>query len=117
MAEINSFRDLVAWQKAFRLTSMIYAATAEFPKDERFGLTQQLRRATVSVVSNIAEGAGRHTRADYLRFLDMAKGSLYEVQTQLLLASEFEYLPGSATYEAAEEVERILNGLIRALRK
>ena len=117
MSQIKSFRDLIAWQKAFRLTAGVYAASAEFPRHEIYGLTQQLRRAAVSVASNIAEGAGRHSRRDYVHFLDMAKGSLFEVQTQLLLASEFGYLPSSELFDASEEVERILNGLIRSLRQ
>lgn len=119
MARIRRYEDLVAWQKAYELVLSLYRVTKQFPTDERFGLTQQIRRAAVSIPSNIAEGFGRHSRADYLRFLDMARGSTYEVQTQMRLAIDLDYF-NDATINILEqiaEVERILNGLIQSLRR
>lgn len=117
-SEIRSYRDLIAWQKAFELGLSVYRLTGGFPKHEKYGLTSQLRRAGVSVASNIAEGYGRHGRADYARFLKVARGSVYEVDTQLLFAVELGYL-GGATYDAIkeqlDESERVLAGLIRAI--
>ncbi|RPI59311.1 MAG: four helix bundle protein, partial [Planctomycetaceae bacterium] len=77
---IRSYKDLQVWQKSMELAGQIYEATQKFPADERFGLTSQLRRAAVSVPSNIAEGYGRGTRKDYKRFLQVARGSLYELE-------------------------------------
>ena len=117
VAAIRRYEDLAAWQKSYRLVLEVYRLTHAFPADERFGLTQQLRRATVSIPSNIAEGFGRHSRTDYVRFLDMALGSTYEVQTQLRLARDLGYSKDHAVLELVAEVERILNGLIRSLRE
>ena len=118
MEGIRSHRDLQAWQKSSKLALSIYRITSRFPRDERFGLTIQLRRAVVSVPSNIAEGYGRGSRQDYLRFLRMARGSLYEVDTQLLLAAELGYLTGDAhdqVQAGVDEVGRIIAGLIRSI--
>ena len=117
MARIDRYEDLIAWQKAYRLALAVYEVTKELPADERFGLTQQLRRAAVSIPSNIAEGFGRHSRPDYLRFLDIARGSTYEVQTQLRLAHDLGYLTETHCLELVAEVERILNALIASLRR
>ena len=119
MARIRRYEDLVAWQKAYGLVLAIYRVTKQFPADERFGLTQQIRRAAVSIPSNIAEGFGRHSKADYLRFLDMAHGSTYEVQTQMRLATDLNYFDDAkmSILEQIAEVERILNGLIQSLRR
>lgn len=115
---IRSFQDLVAWQKAFQLASLVYHATRTFPADERFGLVQQLRRGAVSVSSNIAEGYGRGGRSDYSRFLKMSRGSLYEIDTQLMLSKELGFLAEaeySSVKAALDECERVLAGLIRAI--
>lgn len=115
---IKSYRDLVAWQKAFRLGLAVHRMTGSFPKEERFGLTSQLRRNAVSVASNIAEGYGRGTKVDYMRFLRIARGSLYEMETQLMFASEFGYAD-SASVEAlvgqSRECGRVIAGLISAV--
>ncbi|MBL8122213.1 four helix bundle protein [Candidatus Saccharibacteria bacterium] len=113
--KITDFKDLVAWQKAHRLAVNIYKATEDFPKNEQFGLTNQIRRAAVSVSSNIAEGFGRRTKADRAHFYDMARASLHEVQAQLLIAKDVNFLPGlSYTELEARSVEchKILTGLI-----
>lgn len=117
-SEIRSYRDLIAWQRTFHLGLSVYEATHCFPDRERYGLTAQLRRAAISIASNIAEGYGRQGRADYARFLKLARGSLYEVDTQLLFAVELGYL-SSMKYEdikgALDESERVLAGLIKAI--
>jgi len=114
------YRDLVAWQKSMALAEAVYRETAAFPVDERYGLTAQMRRAAVSVPSNIAEGQGRHSSDDeFLRFLGIAHGSLCELDTQLELASRLRLLTPEATERVrpvSEEVGRVLNGLIRSKR-
>src|SRR5512138_1747723 len=89
----TSYRDLIAWQKAVRFVVLIYQITALFPKDERFGLISQLRRAAVSIASNIAEGRGRLTPGEFRQMLGNARGSLLEVETQLHIAAELDFLP------------------------
>jgi four helix bundle protein len=89
--EIRSYRDLLIWQKGMALAKQIYAMTRAFPADERFGLTAQMRRAVVSIPSNIAEGQARHGRREFVQFLSHAEGSLAELDTQLTLAVELGY--------------------------
>ena len=115
----SSFRDLRVWQEAMRLTAEIYKSTASFPKPEQNGLTQQIRRA-VSVPSNIAEGKGHHSDKEFVRFLLHARGSLLELQTQLLIAEELEYVSkesGRLLPHKAEAVGRALSGLINSMTK
>ena len=117
---IKSYRDLIAWQKAMSLCADIYKTTAGFPKHEIYGLVQQLRRAAVSVPSNIAEGWGRACRADYIRFLRTARGSLFELETQMLLALRLAYVKqenADCVLPLAEEVGRVLQGLITSLER
>ena len=114
----GTFRDLKCWQKAFDLAAEVYAATRGFPKEELFGLTSQLRRAAISVVSNIAEGKGRLSDKDALRFLGNARGSLFEIESQVDIAERLSYVSrGDATALRAQasETGRLLNGLIRSL--
>jgi four helix bundle protein len=114
----KSYRDLVAWQKAMDLVTAIYQITASFPKEELYGLTSQLRRAAVSVPSNIAEGQGRRGAAEFRHFLRQASGSLMELETQMMIAERLLYVaPESANriLERSAEVGRILNGLINSL--
>ncbi len=118
MGEIQSHRDLIAWQKAMDLGLHVYRLTAAFPDTERYGLVSQLRRASVSVPSNIAEGYGRGTTADYIRFLRSARGSLYEVDTQLLFSSRLGFLTQDQYVSVLEQINecgRILAALIRSL--
>jgi len=120
MARVNGFMDLVAWQKSMNLVEDVYRASAGFPADERFGLTAQLRRAVVSIPSNIAEGYGRSTKADYLRFIDIAKGSANEVETQLRIAQRLRFVKEQNNGRAlalTNEVQRILRGLGEGLRR
>ncbi len=113
-------RNLVVWQKAMSLAGAIYAATSAFPRHETFGLTSQLRRAVVSIPSNIAEGAARSTTRDLLSFLHVARGSQAEVETQLRLAGEFGYVGGktlAGLLDRTDEVGRLLTAMIHALRR
>jgi four helix bundle protein len=116
----ESFKALVAWQRAIQLTVQIYKLTAEFPDSERFGLTNQLRRAAVSVASNIAEGYGRSSKGEYIQFLGHARGSNYEVETQITIARELGF-GSKQSLERAEklsiEVSRMLGTMTMSLRK
>jgi four helix bundle protein len=115
---IRSYRDLVVWQLAMKLGIDLYRATAAFPDSERYGLTSQMRRAAVSIASNIAEGYGRGARQEYIRYLRMSRGSLYEIETQLAFAVELGYLE-TQSFEHLEdklsECGRVLAGLLRSL--
>lgn len=111
----DNYRNLIAWQKARSLALDIYRCTRKFPKDEIFGLSSQMRRAAVSVPSNIAEGKGRHSHREFVQFLFHARGSLLELETQISIAGELEYIdrPAFDRLESeTEELGRILNGLI-----
>ena len=114
-----SYRQLIAWQKARALAAKIYFVTGKFPTSEQYGLTNQLRRAAVSVASNIAEGQGRLTPGEFRQFLGHARGSVLELQTQLAIALDLHYLPTESYREVerlSEEVLRLINGLLSALR-
>ena len=113
---VQTFRDLVAWQRGMELAQAIYAATSRMPTEEKFGLTMQMRRAAVSIPSNIAEGHARFSRPDYLRFLRIARGSVAEVSTQLELACRLGLLSHDQPLsDLVNETARILQALIRAL--
>src|SRR5208337_5066206 len=115
----RSYRDLVAWQKAMKFVTALYDATRQFPSEERYGITNQLRRASVSVPSNIAEGQARFSPREFHHFLSQARGSLVEIETQLLIARDLKYLQpakADALLVAAGELGRILNGLIASIK-
>jgi len=115
---MRDYRKLKAFELADELVLMVYAATSGLPKEEVFGLTSQIRRAAVSVPSNIVEGCSRNTEKDYLHFLDVAYGSLKELAYQLSLAKRLGYVENSTELEdKAEEAAKVLSGLISALRK
>lgn len=114
----KNYRDLIAWQKAMDLVEMAYKATGQFPKEEIYGLTNQLRRAVVSVPSNIAEGQGRNSANDFRRFLAISHGSLREAETQILIAERLHYLNEAQTerlMSLAGEVGRLIQGLSNSL--
>jgi four helix bundle protein len=114
----KSFRDLIVWQRAMQLAKLLYRLTQQFPREESTGLTSQLRRAGVSIASNIAEGSGRGTRNDYRSFLRMARGSALEIQTQLLLARDLGFgIPAQITEaeELADEISRMLWAITQKL--
>jgi four helix bundle protein len=115
---ISSYRDLVAWQKAVDLVVEVYKATKGYPQEERFGLALQMRRAVVSIPSNLAEGQGRSTRKDYVHFLHIARGSIQELETQIIVSEKLEFLSKEtrdALLALIGEVGRLVNGLIRSL--
>jgi four helix bundle protein len=115
----GSFKNLRVWQEAMTLAVDVYRQTADFPKHEVYGLTQQMRRAAVSIPSNIAEGKGHRSNREFSHFLFHARGSLLELQTQLTVAKELQYLSNDRVrllLHLAESVGRALSGLINSLR-
>ena len=115
----ESYRDLIAWRKAMALVTEVYRITRAFPRDELYGLTNQLRRAAVSVPSNIAEGQARFSRKEFHHFLSHARGSLVETETQLTIAQNLGYLsPRQARplLDSAAELGKVLNGLIASIK-
>ena len=115
----QAFQDLTVWQRAMQMTVCIYGLTKTFPKDEIYGLTSQLRRASVSVASNIAEGRGRLTEGEFRQFLSIAQGSTYEVQTQLLVSKQLK-IGDEGLLQTAEalciETSKMLGALIQSLK-
>ena len=122
LAEANgkaqSYRDLLVWPKSMTLVKVIYKLTAEFPSEGKFGLISQMRRAAVSVPSNIAEGQARNTTGEFVLFISHAEGSLAELDTQLILAVDLGFLTTAKTKspsDSIEELRRMLNGLRRVV--
>ncbi len=117
---LKHYRELIVWQKAMDLVESVYKVTGQFPNTEVYGLTSQVRRAAVSIPSNIAEGQGRHTTRDFLHFLSVAQGSLCEVETQIIIAERLGYIQHeleSRLLDLAAEVGRLINGLCNSLNK
>lgn len=116
--KVRNYRDLLVWQKGIALVKQIYALTRTFPADEKFGLVAQMRRAMVSIPSNIAEGQSRHTTNEFVRFLSLAEGSLAELDTQLTIAVELGYCAAPDVHDAFDrilELRKMLNALRRKL--
>ncbi|MGQ2982653.1 four helix bundle protein [Flavobacterium sp.] len=116
---MKTFRDLMIWQKAMALVTKCYKKTSKFPKEELFALTSQLKRCSVSIPSNIAEGYGRGTNKDYHRFLNIAMGSLFEFQTQIEIAYDLEYINETDLndiYSDSRELERMLSSFISKIK-
>jgi len=117
---VRGYRDLIVWQDSMDLVVAVYQTTARFPKEERYSLVNQLRRAAVSVPSNIAEGHGRSRTGDYLRHLSVAVGSLSEVETQVQIARRLEYITEddqSRLLDSCNAIAKMFGGLIRSLRR
>ena len=115
----HSYKNLVAWQKSMTLVKNVYLHTSSFPKTEAYGLAAQLRRAAVSIPSNIAEGQGRLSRKEFKHFLSLARGSLLEVETQVLIAADLNYLSSDEAHDLetrTQEVLRIINALMNSLK-
>jgi four helix bundle protein len=115
----RDYRDLVLWQRAVELAAEVHRVTLKLPRHELFGLAAQMRRSAVSIPSNIAEGSGRRTTREFIAFLHIARGSLSELRTQLLLASKVAYVTGSEISVAenlTDAVGKLLNAVIRGLR-
>ena len=109
----HSFKELIALQKARRLAVRIYRLTQNFPPEEKYGLSAQLRRAAVSVVSNIAEGQGRRTVGEFQQFLGIARGSLLEIETQIIIAGDLGFVPESEVESVSKEARDVLGLVVR----
>jgi four helix bundle protein len=115
---LKNFKDLIVWQKAYGFCLRIYKTTKKFPNEEKYGLCSQMRRSSVSIPSNIAEGYGRKTIPDYVRCLYIAYGSTCELETQILLSGDLNYVDNTnlnILLEKIKEVERMLMALIKSL--
>ncbi len=113
---VRSYKDLIVWQKSMDLVADVYRVTQHFPKEEIYGLTSQIRRAAVSIPSNIAEGQGRLTRGEFRQSLGHSRGSLFETETQLLIAERLDYvLDPEPLLDRTAEIGRLLNGLLNSL--
>ena len=116
--KLKNHKDLDVWKNSMDLVTDVYKVTTEFPTEERYGLSQQLRRSAVSIPSNIAEGAGRKSKKEFVRFLSIALGSLAECETQLLIATKLQYIDNIADLdEKILSIKRMINGLINYLDK
>lgn len=113
MSDIRTYKDLIVWQKSIQLVNIIYSLTKSFPDDEKFGIINQLRRAAISIASNIAEGFGRKTQKDRLQFFVIAYGSALEIETQLHISKEL----GFGNKKSIEEAESILTEILKMLNK
>jgi len=115
---MKDFRQLMVWEKAHQLALTVYKATAKFPKEELYGLTSQIRRASMSIPTNIAEGCGRNTDAEFARFLQIAMGSASETEYELILARDLEFLANDnyeSLHNEVEEVKRMLASLLKTI--
>ena len=113
---MKSYRDLIVWQKSMTLVTQVYQQTRSFPNEEMYGLVNQIRRCAVSIPSNMAEGYGRQATGDYIRYLHISRGSLYELQTLLEISLNIKYISKeifATLIELCREIERMLNSLIK----
>lgn len=116
--EIQTHRDLIVWQKAIDFVETVYALSGTFPEEEKFGLTSQIRRASVSISSNIAEGAARQSTKEFIRFLYMALGSLSEVETQIIIALRLRFINDiSKIAKELETIRKMILNLIKSLKE
>ena len=119
-SKTSGYKDLLVWQKGNDLVKRIYQTTQSFPAEEKFGLVSQMRRAAVSIPSNIAEGQARHTTGEFIQFISHAEGSVAELETQLIIAIELGYCNRAVTDDTPRllsELRRMLNSLRRSLRR
>lgn len=115
---MKTFRDLLIWQKSMELVVLVYESTDSFPDSEKYGLVSQMRRAAISLPSNIAEGYGRNTPGEFQRFLNITMGSLFEIQTQFELANRLDFLTDSTykvMFQKSREIERMTSSFIRSI--
>jgi len=118
MGEIKSYKDLLIWQKGIKLVKLTYLICKDFPKDEVFGLQSQIKRSSVSIPSNIAEGYGRNTSQSFIQFLRIARGSLLELETQLIIAKELDFVDVDSFEEMSAlitEESKMINGFIKSM--
>jgi four helix bundle protein len=114
----SGYKDLLVWQKGIALVKQVYRITSVFPAEEKFGLVSQMRRAAVSIPSNIAEGQARHTKGEFIQFISHAEGSVAELDTQLIISIQLSYCPqaqAESAFELLSELRRMLNALRRRL--
>ena len=114
----QSYKDLIVWRKSIDLAKVVYGLTAKFPAEEKFGIIAQMRRASISIPSNVAEGQARHTTGEFVQFISHAEGSVAELDTQLILSIELTFCENAAAtpaFQLADEVRRMLNSLRRQL--
>jgi|SRR5581483_1270370 len=119
MSYLKSYKDLMVWQKSMELNKLVYKHTTNFPKEEMFGLTSQMRRAAISISANIAEGQARNSTGEFLQFLGIAKGSLAELETLIMLSHELKFMNKENSVillDMAEEISKMLHGLQKKLR-
>lgn len=114
---IKTHKDLDVWKDSIELVAKIYQLVSNFPKEERFGLVDQIKRAAISIPSNIAEGAGRNSQKEFLQFLYVALGSITELETQLIISKKLGFLNNENIFEDLEKIKSKLLGLIRYLKK
>ena len=119
MGKIKSYKDLLIWQKGIEITEKVYSITNDFPTEELFSLTNQVKRASVSIPSNIAEGFGRNSTKSYLNFLKISRGSLYELETQLIIAEKLNYTTYSellqSIYDLISEEGKMINSYMNKI--
>jgi four helix bundle protein len=118
MATLNSYKDLIVWQKSIALVSKVYSLTKRFPSDEKFGLISQLTRASISIPANIAEGWGRESRKNYIQFLRVSRGSLFELETLLIISKNEGFITSEAFQDISlntDELTRMLGSMIKKL--
>ncbi len=117
---ISSYKDLIAWQKGIELTTIVYKLLNQFPKEERFGLVSQISRSCTSIPANIAEGWGRDSDQNFINYLIIAKGSLYELETHLIVSKNINYITDETLKDVQiniEEISKIINGLIKSIQQ
>ena len=117
--KINSYKDLIAWQKGIDLVSIVYKVLEKFPKEEKFGLISQISRSVTSIPANIAEGWGRDSNANFSNYLKIAKGSLYELETHLIISKNINFITNEELeiiQVRIEEIGRIIQGLIKSIK-
>ena len=115
--DIKSYKDLIVWQKSIYLVKEVYTLTEDYPKEELFGLVSQMRRAAVSIPSNIAEGAARNSTRELIQFLYIASGSASELETQLMIAKNLNYLSSEMLFKKTDVVRKMITSLIRSLKR
>ena len=119
MSEIRSYKDLIIWQKGIELTEKVYLLVKSFPSEEIYSLTSQIKRCVISIPSNISEGYGRNSTKNYIQFLRISRGSLYELETQLIIANKLNYISdnelNNEIFKLIEEESKMLNSFIKKL--
>ena len=120
MGEIKSYKDLLIWQKGIKIVCLVYKLVKSFPQEELYALTSQIKRASISIPSNIAEGYGRNTDKSFSHFLDISRGSLFEIETQLLIANELGFITNETLYteilSQIEEESKMINAFSKTLK-